>query len=240
MVGDQVHNEGIAVLAGDALLSFAFEHIARETKGVPADRVLRCVAHLGRAVGSEGLVAGQIVDLACEGDPTVGLEVLEYVHIHKTAVLLESSVVCGAILGGASEEEISRLSKYALNVGHLFQVSISLLPSISPTIRDLAYILLFPKRISYTIQSYNSGSRCSEQVVDDILDVTKSSAELGKTAGKDMLADKATYPKLLGLERSREFAEELRNKAKEQLSVFDQAKAAPLLALADYIAMRQN
>jgi len=194
----KVHNEGIAVLAGDALLSFAFEHIARETKGVPADRVLRCVAHLGRAVGSEGLVAGQIVDLACEGDPTVGLEVLEYVHIHKTAVLLESSVVCGAILGGASEEEISRLSKYALNVGHLFQV------------------------------------------VDDILDVTKSSAELGKTAGKDLLADKATYPKLLGLERSREFAEELRCKAKEQLSVFDQAKAAPLLALADYIAMRQN
>lgn len=124
-LGGQVHSEGIAVLAGDALLSFAFEHIARETKGVPADRVLRCVAHLGRAVGSEGLVAGQIVDLACEGDPTVGLEVLEYVHIHKTAVLLESSVVCGAILGGASDEEISRLSKYALNVGHLFQVSIS-------------------------------------------------------------------------------------------------------------------
>jgi geranylgeranyl diphosphate synthase type II len=78
------------------------------------------------------------------------------------------------------------------------------------------------------------------QVVDDILDVTKSSAELGKTAGKDLLADKATYPKLLGLERSKEFAQNLTVKAKEQLSIFDQSKAAPLLGLADYIANRQN
>ena len=113
------------MLAGDALLSFAFEHIARATKGVSAERVLRVIAHLGKAVGSEGLVAGQIVDIACEGDPTVGLETLEYVHTHKTAVLLESAVVSGAILGGASEDEISRLSKYAINVGLLFQVSIS-------------------------------------------------------------------------------------------------------------------
>lgn len=76
--------------------------------------------------------------------------------------------------------------------------------------------------------------------MDDILDVTKSSVELGKTAGKDLLADKATYPKLLGLEKSKEFAEELARKAKKQLSVFDQEKAAPLLGLADYIADRQN
>lgn len=194
----KVFGEDTAVLAGDALLTYAFEHIARDTTGVPADRVLRVIAHLGKAVGSEGLVAGQIVDIASEGDPTVGLETLEYVHTHKTAVLLESSVVCGAILGGASEDEISRLSKYARNVGLLFQV------------------------------------------VDDILDVTKSSAELGKTAGKDLLADKATYPKLLGLEKSKAFAEELTRKAKDQLSVFDQQKAAPLLGLADYIAYRQN
>ena len=76
--------------------------------------------------------------------------------------------------------------------------------------------------------------------MDDILDVTKSSAELGKTACKDLLTDKATFPKLLGLEKSKEFAEELIQKAKVQLSVFDQQKAAPLLGLADYIAYRQN
>jgi geranylgeranyl diphosphate synthase type II len=76
--------------------------------------------------------------------------------------------------------------------------------------------------------------------VDDILDVTKSSAELGKTAGKDLLTDKATYPKLLGLERSKVFAQNLLAKAKQQLSIFDQIKATPLLGLADYIANRQN
>ncbi len=76
--------------------------------------------------------------------------------------------------------------------------------------------------------------------MDDILDVTKSSAELGKTARKDLLTDKATYPKLLGLKRSKVFAQNLLAKAKEQLSIFDRIKAAPLLGLADYIANRQN
>ncbi|KAI6695350.1 hypothetical protein NL676_023060 [Syzygium grande] len=77
-------------------------------------------------------------------------------------------------------------------------------------------------------------------VVDDILDVTKSSQELGKTAGKDLVADKLTYPKLMGVERSREFAKKLNKDAREQLSGFDIAKAAPLIALADYIAKRQK
>ncbi|CAI7878693.1 unnamed protein product [Closterium sp. NIES-54] len=78
------------------------------------------------------------------------------------------------------------------------------------------------------------------QVVDDILDVTKSTEELGKTAGKDLAQDKTTYPKLLGLEKSKELAEELIRKAKEQLSTFEQHKAAPLIGLADFIAYRQN
>lgn len=120
------------MLAGDALLSFAFEHIAQATEGVAAERVLRVIAHLGRAVGSEGLVAGQVVDIASEGDPNVDLDTLEYVHIHKTAVLLESSVVSGAILGGANEDEIDRLSKYARYVGLLFQVSMSFLSPVNP------------------------------------------------------------------------------------------------------------
>ncbi|KAG8389968.1 hypothetical protein BUALT_Bualt01G0034600 [Buddleja alternifolia] len=78
------------------------------------------------------------------------------------------------------------------------------------------------------------------QVVDDILDVTRSSEELGKTAGKDLAADKTTYPKLLGLEKAMEFAEKLNGEATEQLADFDREKAAPLVALADYIARRQN
>ncbi|CAM6094293.1 unnamed protein product [Calypogeia fissa] len=190
--------EDVAVLAGDALLSYAFEHIARATKSVPAERVVEVVAFLGRTVGAEGMVAGQVVDIENEGDATTSLETLEYIHLHKTAALLESSVVCGAILGGASEAEKDRLGKYARYVGLLFQV------------------------------------------VDDILDVTQTSEQLGKTAGKDLLTDKATYPKLLGMEKAREFAAELNRKAKEQLAIFDQAKARPLLDLADYIAYRKN
>ncbi|KAL2551817.1 Heterodimeric geranylgeranyl pyrophosphate synthase large subunit 1 [Forsythia ovata] len=78
------------------------------------------------------------------------------------------------------------------------------------------------------------------QVVDDILDVTKSSQELGKTAGKVLLADKTTYPKRIGIEKSREFAEKLNREAQEQLSGFDPEKAASLIALANYIAYRDH
>lgn len=190
--------ENRALLAGDALLCYSFEHIARATKGVAAEKVLRVIAFLGKSVGSEGLVAGQIVDIMSEGDTTVSLETLEYIHTHKTAALLESSVVCGAILGGATEDEIEKLDKYARLVGLLFQV------------------------------------------IDDILDVTQSSEQLGKTAGKDLLTDKATYPKLLGMEKARQLAADLNRNAKEQLALFDQQKAQPLLALADYISQRQN
>lgn len=78
------------------------------------------------------------------------------------------------------------------------------------------------------------------QVVDDILDVTKSSEEIGKTAGKDLVSDKATYPKLMGLEKAKEFTVELLKRGKEELCFFDPTKVAPLLGLADYIAFREN
>eukprot|EP00475_Leptophrys_vorax_P032607 TRINITY_DN50524_c0_g2_i1.p1 TRINITY_DN50524_c0_g2~~TRINITY_DN50524_c0_g2_i1.p1 ORF type:complete len:377 (+),score=38.21 TRINITY_DN50524_c0_g2_i1:182-1312(+) len=195
----KVYGEDVAVLAGDALLSFSFEHVARATpSSVPPERIVRVIADMGKAVGAEGLVAGQIVDLDSESDPTVGLDTLEYIHRHKTAALLEVAVVAGAVLGGANEEQVERLSKYAQFVGLGFQV------------------------------------------VDDILDVTKSTEELGKTAGKDLAQDKTTYPKLLGLEKSKELAADLIRKAKEQLVGFDERKAAPLVGLADFIAYRQN
>ncbi|OIW10987.1 hypothetical protein TanjilG_22794 [Lupinus angustifolius] len=190
----------MAVLAGDALLALAFEHVAAATKGVSPDRVVRAIAELAKSVGGEGLVAGQIMDIHSEGLSVseVKLERLEFIHIHKTAVLLEAAVVLGAITGGGSDEEIERLRKYARCIGLLFQV------------------------------------------VDDILDVTKSSQELGKTAGKDLVADKVTYPKLLGIQKSKDFAAKLIEDAHEQLSAFDPDKAAPLYALANYIAYRQN
>lgn len=192
----KIYGEDVAVLAGDALLALAFEHIATRTKGVPSHRIVRVVGELAKCIGAEGLVAGQVVDIISEGVSDVDLKHLEFIHLHKTAALLEGSVVLGAILGGADDEEVEKLRKFARCIGLLFQV------------------------------------------VDDILDVTKSSQQLGKTAGKDLVADKVTYPKLIGIDKSREFAEELNKEAQAQLAGFDQEKAAPLIALANYIAYR--
>lgn len=200
LTNHKVFGEEVAILAGDSLLSFAFEHLATATPlgQVSPAQVVRAVGELANVIGAEGLVAGQVVDLDSEGAVDVGLEQLEFIHIHKTAKLLEGSVVLGAIIGGGSDDEVERLRKFARGIGLLFQV------------------------------------------VDDILDVTKSSEELGKTAGKDLLADKVTFPKLMGIEKSREYAERLIKEAKQQLAGFDQDKAKPLIALADYIAYRQN
>ncbi|XP_073000173.1 geranylgeranyl pyrophosphate synthase, chloroplastic-like [Typha latifolia] len=190
-----------AVLAGDALLSLAFEHVARSglSAGLDPERVIRAISELGSAVGSDGLVAGQIVDIASEGE-LIDLDKLEFIHVHKTAKLLEAAAVCGVIAGGGEEEEVERIRRYARRIGLLFQV------------------------------------------VDDVLDVTKSSAELGKTAGKDLASDKATYPKLMGVEKAREFAARLVEEAEEELDGFRYAEvaAAPLYHLARYIAYRQN
>nr|QSL83316.1 geranylgeranyl pyrophosphate synthase like 3 chloroplastic [Nigella sativa] len=195
----KVYGENFAVLAGIGLQAFAFEHIVRATAGtVPLQRVIGVVSELARAAGSEGIVGGQAVDIDSTGLSDVGLERLEYIHIRKTAMLLESSVVMGAILGGGSVEQVERLRKFATCMGLLFQV------------------------------------------VDDILDVTEASEELGKTAGKDLATDKTTYPKLIGLDNSRKFAEKLKSEAIQQLSGFDQKKAAPLISLTNYIANRHN
>ncbi|KAJ4880252.1 hypothetical protein Rs2_37306 [Raphanus sativus] len=197
----RVFGENVAVLAGDALLPFAFEHLVTATSPeVSPVRLVRAVGELARPVGVEGVAAGQVADISSEGldSNDVGLEHLEFIHLRKTAALLEASAVLGGIVGGGSDDEIERLRQYARCIGLLFQV------------------------------------------VDDILDVTKSSQELGKTAGKDLVADKLTYPKIMGLEKSREFAEKLSRDARDQLLGFGSDKVAPLLALASYIANRQN
>lgn len=200
----RVFGEAIAVLAGDALLSLAFHILSNpnsypSSPSPPSSLIVRSISELAFCVGSEGLVAGQVVDIESTGvSESVPIDRLEYIHLHKTAVLLEASVVLGAIIGGGSDSQVEKLRRYARCIGLLFQV------------------------------------------VDDILDVTKSSQELGKTAGKDLVSDKTTYPKLIGLEKSREFAEELNHEAKQQLEEFDSEKAAPLVHLANYIAYRQK
>jgi geranylgeranyl diphosphate synthase, type II len=196
LTNHKVYGEDIAILAGDGLLAYAFEYIATQTQGVSADRVLKAIAHLARAVGAEGLVGGQVVDLESEGKD-ISVETLTYIHNHKTGALLEACVICGAVLAGATETEIAKLSQFAQKIGLAFQI------------------------------------------IDDILDITATQAELGKTAGKDLQAQKATYPKLWGLEESKRQADKLVADAKSILAEFGD-RAIPLQALADYITDRKN
>ena len=102
LTNHKVYGDDIAILAGDAMLTFAFEHIARSTpESVDARRTLRAVVELGRCTGAQGLVGGQVVDIKSEGQ-AVSIDTLKYIHEHKTAALLEACCVCGALIGGGT------------------------------------------------------------------------------------------------------------------------------------------
>ncbi|MGI8935780.1 geranylgeranyl diphosphate synthase CrtE [Leptolyngbya sp. BC1307] len=200
LTNHKVYGEDVAVLAGDALLAYAFELIATQTPqgqgGAQPQQILKVVAQLGRAVGADGLVGGQIVDLASEGT-AVDEQTLTYIHMHKTAALLEVSVTAGAILAGADSFVVERLSRYAQRIGLAFQI------------------------------------------VDDVLDITSTAETLGKTVGKDVAAQKATYPSLWGLEASQRKAQQLVSEANAELAGFDH-RALPLMAIARYITARTH
>ncbi len=195
LTNHKVFGEDIAILSGDALLTFAFELVAQETRQVPPERVLQVVIGLARAVGAQGLVGGQVVDLESEGMTDVSLETLNYIHTHKTGALLEFSVVSGALLAGAPQADLQRLSQYAKNIGLAFQI------------------------------------------IDDVLDLTATQEELGKTAGKDLEAKKVTYPSFWGIEESINQARQLVEEAKAQILPFGE-RIRPLLAIADFITAR--
>ena len=197
LTNHKVYGEDVAVLAGDALLSYAFEHIAMQTKGVPAQNILEVLARLGRAVGAEGLVGGQIVDLESEGKKDVTIETLNFIHMHKTAALLEVSVTSGALLANAPCQDVEKLCRYAQRIGLAFQI------------------------------------------VDDILDITSTPEALGKSVGKDLQAEKATYPSFWGIEESMRQAQQLIDQAKAELQSFGELNR-PLLAIADFITARTH
>ncbi|MDJ0687631.1 MAG: polyprenyl synthetase family protein [Xenococcaceae cyanobacterium MO_188.B32] len=197
LTNHKVYGEDIAILAGDGLLAYAFEYVAANTYDIPAERIVRVIACLGRTVGAAGLVGGQVLDLESEGKPDISSQTLTFIHTHKTGALLEASVVSGAILAGASAEDITKLSQYAQNIGLAFQI------------------------------------------IDDILDITATDEELGKTAGKDLQAQKATYPSLWGIEKSQTHAQKLIDDAIAQLATYEE-KAEPLRAIANYIIIRNH
>ncbi|MGK7938529.1 MAG: geranylgeranyl diphosphate synthase CrtE [Xenococcaceae cyanobacterium] len=197
LTNHKVYGDDIAILAGDGLLAYAFEYVAVNTHNVPAERIVKVIARLGRTVGAEGLVGGQVLDLESEGKADISAQTLSFIHTHKTGALLETSVVSGAILAGASAEDITKLSRYAQNIGLAFQI------------------------------------------IDDILDITATDEELGKTAGKDLQAQKATYPSLWGIEKSRIQAQNLIDEAIAQLTTYGE-KAEPLQEIANYIITRKH
>ncbi|WP_406504792.1 polyprenyl synthetase family protein [Streptomyces sp. NBC_00212] len=197
LANHKVFGEGMALLAGDALLSYALEFILLNTRRVPADRLLRVMQTLINRVGVSGLVGGQVVDVESEGRDDVDLATLEFIHSRKTGSLIDAAMVTGAILGGADEDTIARLSGYARRVGLAFQI------------------------------------------VDDVLDVTSTRQQLGKTPRKDEKAHKATFPSLFGLEGSMRQARELVDEAKRELAPFG-GRAVPLLAMADFVCTRTS
>lgn len=158
----KVYGEGVAVLAGDALLTESFAILAK-TKATSLYSLGQFIVELADGGGSKKLIGGQVLDLQGE-ERMLNLEELRAIHIGKTAALLTSSVRLGAMSANASTEELDAMTQFGFNLGLAFQV------------------------------------------IDDILDITASSDTLGKTAGKDMQAHKATYPALLGLDQARQEA----------------------------------
>lgn len=187
--------EGIAILAGDALLTQAFE-IAAKCKGWTRYSHQRIVLDLTHAAGSLQLIAGQVADLEGEGKKTSAAQ-LRYIHERKTSALLCCSVRLGGMSANCTPKELNALTDFGYHVGLAFQV------------------------------------------IDDILDVTQTSEKLGKTAGKDTKAQKATYPAIVGLKKSRKIAEDLTVRAFAALKPFGK-RAPALAALAEYLLKRDR
>ena len=193
LTSHKVFGEGIAVLAGDALLTQAFE-IAALSRGWPRYAHRDLVLELAKASGSLQLIAGQVADLEGEGKKISARE-LQYIHERKTSALLCCSVRLGGMSANCTAPQLRALTDFGYNVGLAFQV------------------------------------------IDDILDVTQTSEKLGKTAGKDTKAQKATYPSIVGLEKSRRIAANLTKRAFESLTVF-RGRAVELEALAEFLLKR--
>src|SRR5664280_264940 len=191
----KVFGEGIAVLAGDALLTQAFE-IAAQAKGWPRYPHRDLILEIAKASSSLQLVAGQVADLEGEGKKLSVAE-LKYIHERKTSALLCCAVRLGGMSANCTPAQLGALTDFGYHVGLAFQV------------------------------------------IDDILDVTQTSEALGKTAGKDTKAQKATYPSIVGLERSRKIAEQLTQRAFNSLKGF-RGKAVALEVLAEFLLSRDR
>ena len=124
LTNHKVYGEGMAILAGDGLLNLAYETMLNTTKdvtGVP-ERRIQAMAEIAQASGVHGMIGGQVVDLLSENKKIDG-DTLYFIHFHKTAALIIASIRAGAILGGASEKELSALTRYGECIGFGFQIT---------------------------------------------------------------------------------------------------------------------
>ncbi len=197
-----VYGEAMAILAGDALQTLAYETLAKlpGEAGAKIEIVKEVAIATGTGVGSEGLapgmIGGQVMDIEGEGkQPTSAL--VEAIHRAKTGALITVSIVAGGLIGGATYEEVAHLRRFGERAGLAFQI------------------------------------------VDDVLDMTQSSEELGKTAGKDTAVAKATWPAVFGIDASRETATELLRDALLELERFGE-RAEPLKAVARALVERTH
>lgn len=194
LTNHKVYGEAMALLAGDALLTLAFELIAENAAHFAPERVVAALKLVSNATGTWGMVGGQVVDIESEGK-AITPATLDYIHAHKTGALLTASSVVGAMLCGAEEAQLSSLRLYGKSIGLAFQIA------------------------------------------DDILDVVGDEEKIGKPVGSDEGNEKATYPKLFGLEESRRLAHAEVEQAVAALDRFG-AAAEPLRAIARFIVER--
>lgn len=117
----KAYGEATAILAGDALLTLAFELIST-TKGVDAKSLLRVVTELSKGAGFNGMIGGQLVDIESEGK-AISLPVLQHIHIHKTGALIVAAIRAGAVIGGADDDRLKALTTYGEALGLAFQIT---------------------------------------------------------------------------------------------------------------------
>jgi len=193
----KVYGEAMAILAGDGLLTQAFEILSDPVlmAEVPAGILTRITAEVARGAGSGGMVGGQVLDMLSEGTEIDGTS-LQNMHMRKTGALIRASALAGALLGGADPRQVEALGHYGTRVGLAFQVA------------------------------------------DDILDVTQTEEQLGKSTS-DVARGKRTYPSIYGLETARIMAGGLVREALESLESFGD-EAEPLREIARYIVSRSH
>ena len=187
--------EATAILAGDALQTYAYEVLARLR--CPAEARVHIIEEIARGTGTiEGMIGGQVMDLEAEKKHP-DAQTLEYIHRSKTGALITAALVSGALYGGANDAQVTSIRAFGRDIGLAFQI------------------------------------------VDDILDVTQTSEQLGKTAGKDAAVDKATYPSLFGLEASERKANDLVDSAFGHLASFGE-RAELLKEIARFLVERKK